>query len=94
MNTKVWTTKDGQRIRIKDMTDTHLMNTIKMMERKVEEEVADIPYPVFQGEMAQFYADQDYEAAIRMTPYDRFELYGDMIEEANRRGLKLALRWQ
>lgn len=31
--TKIWTTRDGERIRICDMTDTHLVNTINMLVR-------------------------------------------------------------
>jgi hypothetical protein len=30
-----WTTRDGQRLRIRDMTDSHLGNTIRFMHRKI-----------------------------------------------------------
>lgn len=35
----VWTTKEGNQVPIKDMTDTHLVNTINMLERKSIEEL-------------------------------------------------------
>lgn len=87
MNTKLWTTKNGSKIRIKDMTDEHLVNTIRMLERKNEADKQNVPYPSFQGEMAQMYAESEFDALVDREPGDLWPIYDDMIEEAIKRKL-------
>ncbi len=87
MNTKKWTCKDGRKIRIKDMDDGHLTNTIKFLKRQ-HAQALDISPPCFQGEMAQMYAEQEYDNRMSSEVWDLFPIYMDMVEEAERRGLK------
>ena len=35
MNTSVWAQKNGSRISVKDMSDLHISNTIKMLQRNI-----------------------------------------------------------
>jgi hypothetical protein len=86
MNTKKWTKKDGTKIRIKDMDNSHLVNTIKFLDRQ-QSEIQSCPYPSFQGEMAQMYAEAEYDALMRTETNDNFPIYIDLKNEAIRRGL-------
>ena len=38
----IWTTKDGRRIWVRDMEDSHLINARNMMQRKLDQLEADI----------------------------------------------------
>lgn len=62
-----WVTKDGKRVKVTEMTDSHLRNTLAFMERKVEslweEYDAAANYPG-QGEMACYYADCAADEAL------------------------------
>lgn len=91
--TKLWTTGDGTKIRICDMSDSHLINTLKMLERKGEK--------AFQEELRAAYsvsfssdtmADYHHEQAIRNMKeggFDPFKipLYKELYSEAYRRNL-------
>ncbi len=61
------------------ITDSHLLNIIAFMERRVIP-----PYPVFQGEMAQYYAEQDWTA----TTENHDETLSALRQIAEQRGLR------
>lgn len=89
--TKLWTQKNGTKIRICDISDKHLLNTISFLERKAEEQLHDIPFPSFNGEAAQYYAEQEFDNLMDMGVEDLAEelypIYNDLIKEKDRRGL-------
>lgn len=68
----IWTTRDGQRIPIGQMTDSHLTNTIAYIYRRAAQlqNEALVCYPCFQGEMAQMYAEQEWDALNEMDSED------------------------
>lgn len=63
----IWVTREGIRIRVRDMSDTHLVNTARMLLRAARHEQRTMPYPNLNGEMAQFCAEQDYDNFQAMT---------------------------
>lgn len=95
MNTKLWTQKDGTKIRIKDMGDKHLVNTIRMLERVHERNYSEAVQAghsalVFlSGEMAIMHVEQELDALENDYDSEGFEdpLYFDLTQEAERRKL-------
>jgi hypothetical protein len=88
--TKKWTTIDGRKARMCDMTDSHLLNAIAICQRMHRAVQLDTPYPSLNGEMAQFYAEQDWSSLQDSNdPSDSFPLYDDLCLEARRRRLTL-----
>ncbi len=72
---KHWVTKDNRKIKIKDLSEVHLSNIIKFMERKLEEleyYASDISF--FQGEMAQDFANDDNDRQWENCARFRYQL--------------------
>lgn len=86
IDVRIWTTKSGEKLRIVDMTDSHLVNTIRMLERKCVNHDTMI-YPSFGGEMAQYYAEQEFFEDMGKPAFP--PQYPHLCAEADRRGLKL-----
>lgn len=93
--TKIWTTKTGQKIRICDMTDDHLQNCITFLEKKADAVAARAisdGYNVLgclHGEMAIESVERNL-SHIEMNGIDPSELtplYDNLIAERMRRGL-------
>lgn len=72
MRTKVWQTKTGQRIRIMDMETTHIQNCVAFLYRAAlaQQNEAICNFPSFQGEMAQMYAEQEWDSIAQARPED------------------------
>jgi len=80
------------------MSDQHLINTIRMLLRvataDLHENISAAYSALFslQGEMAQFYCEQDIDRMEDTSPEellsDKLPIFDRMILEAKRRGLK------
>lgn len=89
--TTKWTCKDGTRVRICDMSDTHLLNTIRMLRRADRAEL-NSAYSVemtLQGEIAQDCIARDIRDMEENPLEDRLPIYDLLTRDAERRKLKL-----
>lgn len=91
--TKLWTTKDGRRIRICDMDDGHLHNSIDLLERAAAvEEIKTVDagigmLNILQGEMAIDSVERELDRVMDygIDPSEVNELYDNLIMEKERR---------
>ena len=95
--TKLWTTKDGRRVRICDLHDTHLVNTINMLRRvaaakQVQTSLFYTVGPQPSGEMAQACYEDEQQRAWDATWEDYVHrLYPSLLLDFARRELDAAL---
>ena len=88
MNEKIWTTKEGKKIRISILEDRHLMNIIKLIERQYARTIGSyLVGPQPRGEMAQDAFDQEFDALDQGGPSEFNEQYDFLVEEAEKRKL-------
>lgn len=95
-STKLWTMKDGTKIRMCDMDDSHLINTIKMLQRYAkhkEEQYIKAGYMMLaglQGEMAIDTVERDLDGLQEngLDPSEVCPIYADLTMEATRRGIE------
>ncbi len=95
--TKVWTTKSGKDIKIGDMSDRHLLNTINLIDKTVKqmeiEETQELcdALGFLKGEMAVIHAENglNFITEHGIEPSLVEPLYDDLLDEATARGLNL-----
>lgn len=91
--TKLWTKRDGTKIRICDMSDSHVANTIKMLERAAEYECQNAisagysVLSIIQGEMAEYHIENDIRHLedYGIDPKEISPLYEDLCKDMYRR---------
>jgi hypothetical protein len=96
MRPRVWTTREGVEIYIKDMTDKHLVNSLRMLERNTEAgrqkaiAMGELFLTTLRGEQAQYSIEQELAnlESGEIDTRDIFPVYDDLVEEAEKRGLE------
>lgn len=94
---RMWKTKAGELISIKELEDGHLLNIIAMLQRYANAQVSAAlnNYPNFQGEMAQMCAERDWDALAEDPERSASDILEEipqwkfLIGEARNRGLKV-----
>ena len=87
---KIWKTRGGKKIPISEMTDSHLLNTIRFLQRAHQEAIS-AGYDVLgmlHGEMAVESVEQELHRLQEDGPASIAPLYEDLVREALRRRLK------
>ena len=87
---KVWRTKDGREIPLREMTDEHLTNAMRFLvrsHRRYVDSVIFLDLPADTGELAREAAEEEREEAISSTVEEVYPIYDDMYLEAIRRGI-------
>lgn len=86
--TGYWSTRDERKIRICDITDRHLANIIKHLERQFEAQKEDLvrsmhdTLSTLQGDMAQFCMEGVIDKVENMTIEDVSAMWHDLVGEA------------
>lgn len=97
----IWTTKDGQRLHVSEMTDSHLLNTIRFIGRNAFAFQMRDAFELWNGaestngEMASYSLEQEGERIAEMSDWEyleHHEVYQAMLREAKRRGLEAGER--
>lgn len=80
----LWKTKSGEILKISGMGDDHILSTHRFLQRKLSE-LEELPYPDFNGEMAQLHAESAWENAWEavIPLIDKIEEFSREIKRRN-----------
>jgi len=91
---ETWETREGKQIQIKDMTDAHIVNTIRCLEKYANDKYFDAlsaaASATTSGEIASYYAEQECYTVFKDGPELFFpEIYYSLQNEAGIRRLEI-----
>lgn len=99
LDKNTWITKDGRRLKIKNMSNGHLLNTVAMLIRIAPRAhrytlcEAENMLSMVSGEMAELALDQEVDQIADMDEEEflRYSVpcYETMVNEIDRRGLRV-----
>lgn len=78
---KTWTTQDGRVLVIAEMATEHIINAINFCRKKHQTAALDIPFPSFQGEIAQYYAEAEWDSIVCSSAEEAIPGLQDLIDE-------------
>jgi hypothetical protein len=97
--TSLWTTREGRKVRLCDMGDQHLLNTIAMLRRQAERVLWDRLKKgwrfaaTLRGDMAIDCAERELERIEEMDAeellYEETPIYERLLLEAERRNIQV-----
>ena len=97
--TRIWTTKDGRKLRVCDIADDHLVNAINLVRRTAAQECARVSFsmvmgPTPNGEWARDCFERECDRVWKATWEDyvddvRDGIYDALEQDFERRGLDL-----
>jgi hypothetical protein len=80
---KLWKTRDGTKIRIRDLDDEHLLNILRLLDRVHEHNVAQwISIPPPHGDIAQDCWEREMDTMLEADAALSFPIYADLWTEA------------
>ena len=89
---KYWTTRSGRTIRICDMSDMHLINSINYIRRYYDKMIASayqMESSINPDSDAAWCIDQEISSMENGDPGDYIPEFNDLLDEAIRRGLAI-----
>ena len=94
-NTRKWKMKNGAKTRIKDMSDSHLINTLRMLKRYGEAKyncdiARTLSYPEPSAEQASICFNQALDDLLLNTDWSSYipDMFWDLDSEADRRKIQ------
>lgn len=89
-----WITKDGRKIKIKDLSENHIYNIVRMLNRSFQAETLNMVITArnLNGDVASYHADEVIAEIDEAGPAGMFPIYESLAEEMLSRDMSQDLK--